>query len=1686
MDNCSIESYLHKKFKKQSSSVPQQNVSAVPSSSTNEQISVSPVGAIAEKSNQCVLANQQKYIEKSLAVSDVPTNFSTNSSGDCHRTASPHTSSISVNSMSMLESRIGRPVQYSTTSNNGISLQRVSSECGNQTNQLNNQQNQINQVNQILVAASDSALNLNSTKLQSRSSSLRDEDLDKVETSSTPEKPGGKYVCNYCNLVCSKPSVLQKHIRAHTNERPFPCVSCGFSFKTRSNLYKHCRSRTHANRVLGNKAQEINVDMDEEKQESLKPDYEEIKPVDAKSKPYKPRFKAFFDSTGVENGGEVETFTPTGETTKSNTSNADLISLHIDELIHKNNSLIINTNDPNMYKKRNSINTSSEVITNNNHNEYNYKYHELYQPNHQHVHAHPQHLDIPPNEDEPLNLTNKNRKRSMSEVHEPVGQKSLIKELLLKNLYADSNKQCPHCKMIFQTVTELDLHKLRHCKGYQKAGARYSRSSSVNVASILTQNKNAFDTNPHIPNVFPLKSPGPFLGKTRLVESDKAKSFSFDDGIQTTSLQTSTTSQDIIKMSQRYALSPLTLQSEQYRKQHVKLFGGEVKIQSSERVEVKKDEKYHHHRQNYQEYPNNISGNTVVKSTLQSGGTLVQTKPFEEPLKKSTSPEIIRVYESPPQSPTIDVVNVDKPSFSYRPEVIVDYPRHEETPYTYMNIMDYSQNAVKMLTPKIKQPTLNLQEIVSPLKINIEQRSFDKIDSPVFPKDLEERRKSENIDFAQKQILLQQKMTLEPPKLHVYNPVKFLVNGKVIRYVPGMPGPITVDTPLETPYSPSSPITRVPIPNMRLSKPNIRITPPESVEKYPEKHQSIEINRSPKMALEINTDLNPNVNEMKSPVKLFVIDKSPKLSENKSPIKSPNTPISLDSPKKFARPNSLAIKSALPGSLKQHHGLTPTVFNQILISPDTPRVAKKYNHQILHGNYFSYLGLKSSTKSSYCTLNKTQPFYVPHFKKLSMYSEWRQHAGTKMDKLFAGAYDSRQRNHKYTVAKAVVDDTILHSTYKFNVIEQQSQKEKEESNKSILGGFESNEDYTYIRGRGRGRYVCDQCGIRCKKPSMLKKHIRTHSNDRPYTCSHCNFSFKTKGNLTKHMKSKAHTKNYAATTGSTSVSPNLPGSPNSSDSESEEEDSVMDSSDESSTRNQEQQEREAVFGLLSLSQKSSVTESIKSSSNGTLTRSLPVDSSSNFMDTERIAHVTKTNYAKNKILDQSINFNAPKISDISVLNSDTDFREVQKITKYLGKTNLTRPLTYPYTTPIIIEPSIEMMETNQIRNQANSSELKPSSERLHSPKMVDPKQFSVISRYTKPETSNNHQDEEMPQNIASDLRKRKAYNESILPSKISRTEVDVIDLSMPSINGRKIDQMNGYHQMDIVDNNWKAKEIANNIIRSCEQPDNSPKTYESDERSSNEDSHQYNVNMNYVVMEKTQKYKQVEYDNSAMETLADIATKQEKLEKNSVAKNVASEFLKLATKNEQNENVRDAFIPNNKEVIVKPDENKNCNICMKTFTKPSQLRLHMNIHYLERPFRCDSCSVSFRTKGHLQKHERSASHHNKLSSSPNLSSSEPRPFKCSDCNIAFRIHGHLAKHLRAKMHIMKLECLNKIPFGLYAELERSNSLLTEINTADVDQCLESLKKLAQKVFTNDPGKLNHLGQTSETVVEADS
>lgn len=63
-----------------------------------------------------------------------------------------------------------------------------------------------------------------------------------------PVKPG-KHICKYCGRACAKPSVLEKHIRMHTDERPYPCDICALRFRTKSNLYKHRKSYTHTSKL---------------------------------------------------------------------------------------------------------------------------------------------------------------------------------------------------------------------------------------------------------------------------------------------------------------------------------------------------------------------------------------------------------------------------------------------------------------------------------------------------------------------------------------------------------------------------------------------------------------------------------------------------------------------------------------------------------------------------------------------------------------------------------------------------------------------------------------------------------------------------------------------------------------------------------------------------------------------------------------------------------------------------------------------------------------------------------------------------------------------------------------------------------------------------------------------------------------------------------------------------------------------------------------------------------------------------------------------------------------------------------------------------------------------------------------------------------------------------------------------
>lgn len=333
--------------------------------------------------------------------------------------------------------------------------------------------------------------------------------------------------------------------------------------------------------------------------------------------------------------------------------------------------------------------------------------------------------------------------------------------------------------------------------------------------------------------------------------------------------------------------------------------------------------------------------------------------------------------------------------------------------------------------------------------------------------------------------------------------------GRVIPYVPGIPGPNSTSLVNKHDLPPPP----VPVKDKRLSSPSLK------------QNGLLLSPRDPSQIM-------PRPNGVFTKKKSFNFARIADNIDSRADKKASDEPDDIKAPEikptkpAFLRPNTLPLK---PGTFtpKQHHGITPTANTLPLISPETPRPSKSCVQMYLNGHAYTYLGLKSSTKTFYCTVNKPQPVYIQNQHNLSMYSNWQIYNGNNPNILdlppFAAMslYDSRQRPANFSVAAAEADivslvemqstkvtTTVAPTNFQIQhvpMIKEENTGQSSSSGGSSVTGYENSEEYTYIRGRGRGKYVCEECGIRCKKPSMLKKHIRTHTDLRPYTCSHCEF-----------------------------------------------------------------------------------------------------------------------------------------------------------------------------------------------------------------------------------------------------------------------------------------------------------------------------------------------------------------------------------------------------------------------------------------------------------------------------------------------------------------------------------------------------------------------------------------------------
>ncbi|XP_068626992.1 uncharacterized protein shn [Battus philenor] len=1664
----------------------------------------------------------------------------------------------------------------------------------------------------------------------------------------------GRYMCPYCKLPCAKPSVLQKHIRAHTNERPYPCIPCGFAFKTRSNLYKHQRSRTHALRLQGMDVpaslNEEDLSGGSESDTSIPPtplsdtgseasvirlDYSRTNEISSpeltndshatpvshsplndfnKSKTiYKPKFRASFYQ-GIDEKDKIK---------KTISTNADFLTEHISKIISDNEAIVdvIETPLQKKYGKIKQIAESKQFL----------------------------HETEMKHDASPLNLTknssnsdNSFRKRSHSESFSQIDEHkhplnpegSIIKDLLLKSkangLTTISGELidglgllyvCPLCQIVFRSIDNLETHRLYYCKGSIATNSAsinasqkdikvgrpesiYVRSNSINVRLPETQSNSpklclpvkspAAKCKPDNIVILkqesndiiaPLPSPGPLLGNTRLVDARTPTEYTRKADNMKIKTKDSSPKRRIESRSDTYSprslenISPRSaetypqskircvetkighLRSIEELSPHIRhnstslqMFGGEVKIvdhsgsTTTLRIEPSKNQLSPILiQQNLS--PSKFTGDSegssvVVRSGLHSGGTIMHNPPTPKEVIGNQQPQTSRITISTAglqNLPNIhDISHFPFPPLSaitaYNPLTLPPL-----SPSTSPNGATKILHGGKLIPHVPGMPGPNTAAtFVGNSTVSQKVTNNDIIGSTQVMENIQDCLPTGKGSVSNYDKVLR---TRSPSSRSVvfdadkYNQAIETYKHEVPHYMSNIPI-IKVKNVEDTntviiSKSCSSSVARVVTPRhdqgfRRISDSSSKTTVlKENINNafIKAKHKDL-ISHSPNINVEIKSEneiRNFNFENLITKAEIYnnQIQSSGEVQKNTNVQetitsdynersetsyfqKNTATRSASDERKpKFLRPSTLPLK---PGTFtpKRHHGITPNANTMPLVSPETPRPAKAYGQLYLNGNAYTYLGLKCSTKVFYCTINRPQPTYVPNQHFLSMYSNWQLLSELTPDPLGLSAssamslYDSRHRPQNMTAAVIKQDLILTHSSQwnknskdsqqaitsidakKTEELKQQTSDAVGTPRKELTGGFESNEEYTYVRGRGRGRYVCSECGIRCKKPSMLKKHIRTHTDVRPYTCTHCAFSFKTKGNLTKHMKSKAHYKKCCEL----GINPNEGNEEGTemthcSGETDDETDSEGDEGNEGETESSDTElyksrlpEHEAAHCLLSLGgcrNATSATPGLITSARPSTYPYTPVGMDNIMLEPNPDkTQITKSNSVElridvdNEPMDLSRNdvktaTNVPEIptaKESSVLASLAS--NTAKLPQHQSQWSNGEPMLHTYLT------ERALLDSKIKQSQLSSNLIKLRKVDMEKNTLSEPNEISDSKNGLSFNTI-------MQSQITTKLNVVNGHDTIVKSLSIPKEDninanIDTMHSVSYSVGSKRARTPNN--------NSENAKHVVSEYLKHARL--NLIKTREDSYQTQIDNSSDESNSSKTVTDEKS---KCEEPNMSESDSLS-----MPSLDHEPVARKVVIGVGGVAFKVTKGKEFEGASYSPGR---LMEDGRRVCDFCNKTFTKPSQLRLHLNIHYMERPFRCSVCAVSFRTRGHLQKHERSGSHHNKVSMTSTFgaaTSFNPRPFRCSDCNIAFRIHGHLAKHLRSKMHVMRLECLFKLPFGTFTEIERAGVSLTDIDTTDCASSLASLQSLARKLHEKDPSKLEYRESNGAVVI----
>ncbi|KRZ88287.1 Zinc finger protein 40 [Trichinella sp. T8] len=612
--------------------------------------------------------------------------------------------------------------------------------------------------------------------------------------------------------------------------------------------------------------------------------------------------------------------------------------------------------------------------------------------------------------------------------------------------------------------------------------------------------------------------------------------------------------------------------------------------------------------------------------------------------------------------------------------------------------------------------------------------------------------------------------------------------------------------------------------------------------------------------------------------------------------------------------------------------------------------------------------------------------------------------------------------------------------------------------------FQRNQNFSsaYKKGRGRGRYVCDRCGIRCKKPSVLKKHFRCHLDIRPYSCPLCMFSFKSKGNLTKHMKSKAHSRRSSqqaltAVINSTTI-PNT---------------------------------------IASSSSSSSLSSTIRQTSTTSLIITLAEGMEPGTQST--INQIQKINveqqFAKSDEETSSASemFEDFYYDNCFILVGSFDLRltnnNVQQLHQ-LARLHI-QILLFVDSLQNVDEVVVEKVFSHHCKPDCFSNvkiwlfmldvALKMN---------VCMHIVSVSKKHDAMDTSNR-------------LRYFKQGCRSHTPSELAAYSED---------DDEEPERCSSAPLILRSDGSVTAGDY-------CPQTTDSTDAVSSGEPAPNSDNSKQLNQQPTPALEEGEQQRQEELvlggkeNNSIIAAVVAAAACTA-----SVGPGQNGDSSRLAPAPA----VGGGAVAHDFDKFyssMTAEGRLECPICGKRFNKYSLLRLHENVHAFEQSNRkgrhdlkCPECHCSFRSRSLLHKHMLNAhpfdgdhqtveltdrrnhcslnGHYDdggakrpaaaespdgaQWSSTPkrhaavNASASNPRPFQCADCDSAFRIHGHLAKHLRSKLHIMKLESVGKLPVGTFAKIEELGvHSFHDMDTSSSENALRSLLRILAKSTTAD-------------------